>query len=163
MMKKYVQNILFILLGVCLAAFLPACGGGEEESTQEETEESTEEVTENSTEETMEEEETKEVNEEEVPTEEPEEGTEIAEGTFAGIEQGDYAYFLIKTKEGEEKSFMVLQTDAVFEQIMEEPKLYIGKPVKVYWEKTVENLDAAGGKVEIEKYLKSEVFNPVEE
>ena len=50
----------------------------------------------------------------------------VFEGTFQGIEQGDYAYFKVKNAK-EEKSLMVLNTDKTYEKISANPKKFISK------------------------------------
>ena len=82
----------------------------------------------------------------------------VFEGTFQGIEQGDYAYFKVKNAK-EEKSLMVLNTDKTYEKISANPKKFIGKKVKVYWIATKQNIPEAGGEIDIEKYVRAVILN----
>ncbi len=79
---------------------------------------------------------------------------QVFEGTFQGIEQGDYAYFKVKNAK-EEKSLMVLNTDKTYEKIAANPKKFIGKKVKVYWIAAKQNIPEAGGEIDIEKYVRA--------
>lgn len=83
---------------------------------------------------------------------------QVFEGTFQGIEQGDYAYFKVKNAK-EEKSLMVLNTDKTYEKIAANPKKFIGKKVKVYWVAAKQNIPEAGGMISIEKYIKAVLVN----
>ncbi|TAE72202.1 MAG: hypothetical protein EAZ85_09865 [Bacteroidetes bacterium] len=79
---------------------------------------------------------------------------QIFEGTFDGIEQGDYAYFKVKNSK-EEKSFMVLNVDKTYEKISAQPEKYMGKKVRVYWIATKVDVPEAGGQIDVNKYIKS--------
>ncbi len=79
---------------------------------------------------------------------------QIFEGTFTGIEQGDYAYFKVKNAKAE-KSFMVIKTDKTYETISANPDKYIGKKVRVHWVATKVDVPEAGGKINVDKYIKS--------
>ncbi len=60
------------------------------------------------------------------------------EGTFAGIEQGDYAHFQIKTKTGADASFIILQVDKSVQSFLDSPVKLKGRKVRVFWkEKTI--------------------------
>lgn len=75
------------------------------------------------------------------------------DGVFVGVEQGDYAHWKIKTKDGAERSFFVLQADANIEKVLESPKPYEGKSCRVTWKKSMEEIPEAGGKMEIEQLV----------
>ena len=102
--------------------------------------------------------ETSKENSSETPkTEKSSQNEQVFEGTFEGIEQGDYAYFKVKNGK-EEKSFMIFNTDKTYETISANPEKYIGKKVKVYWVATKEEVPEAGGKIDVEKYIKAEIL-----
>jgi hypothetical protein len=56
------------------------------------------------------------------------------EGTFIGIEQGDYAHFLIKDKKGKDDSFIILRPDKSVQPYLDHPAKLKGKRVRVHWE-----------------------------
>lgn len=78
------------------------------------------------------------------------------DGVFLGVEQGDYTHWNIKTKEGTERSFFVLQTDAGIDKVLEDPKPYQGKSCRIMWKKSVEEIPEAGGRMEIEQVVSVE-------
>lgn len=82
--------------------------------------------------------------------------TKIAEGTFSGIEWGDYAHWTMRTAAGKELSFFVMQPDASVEKVMKTPEKYVGKKCRVQWRKTVENVPEAGGEMELEEIVSVE-------
>ncbi len=139
---------------IALLSLLFACGAASE-SSEENTADSTRQAEENPqmTEEEIEADITRKMEKSETP-----ENQQSVSGMFTGIEQGDYFYFTIKTEAGEDMSFMVLQTDATFEAISENPEKYTNAMVKVYWETTTENIPEAGGDIEINKYIKAEIL-----
>ena len=75
------------------------------------------------------------------------------EGEFIGVEQGDYYHWNIKTKEGDERSFFVLNSDVDIEKVLENPEPYVGKACRVTWKKSIEEIPEAGGKMELEQVL----------
>jgi len=75
-----------------------------------------------------------------------------ATGTFAGIEQGDYAYLKLNVN-GEERSFMILDTDAAIDKLVNDPDAYMGKEITVSWQSSEEDIPEAGGKTEVDKVL----------
>lgn len=77
-------------------------------------------------------------------------------GVFLGVEQGDYMHWNIKTKEGNERSFFVLQADAGIDKVLENPKPYHGKSCRITWKKSVEDIPEAGGRMEIEQVVSVE-------
>ncbi|HET7845772.1 MAG TPA: hypothetical protein VFL14_16580 [Xanthomonadales bacterium] len=70
-------------------------------------------------------------------------------GTFQGIEQGDYAYFLLRTDAGDDESLMILQTDAALEEFVEHADALKGTRVKVRVEDRRENITEAGGEIDV--------------
>jgi hypothetical protein len=80
----------------------------------------------------------------------------MAEGTFSGIEWGDYAHWMMRTTDGKELSFFVMRPDASVEKVMKTPEKYVGKKCRVQWRKTVENVPEAGGEMELEEIVSVE-------
>ncbi|MBK8038686.1 MAG: hypothetical protein IPK22_16385 [Verrucomicrobiaceae bacterium] len=80
----------------------------------------------------------------------------VVEGTFTGIEQGDYFHWNMTTKSGEEVSYFIMRPDDSVEKVTENPEKYIGKKCRVTWKKSTENIPEAGGKMEIEQILSVE-------
>jgi hypothetical protein len=80
----------------------------------------------------------------------------VTEGTFTGIEQGDYFHWNMTTKSGEEASFFIMRPDDSVEKVTETPDNYVGKKCRVTWKKSTENIPEAGGKMEIEQILSVE-------
>jgi hypothetical protein len=140
-MKKAKHSIFISLLTLTFA-----CGGGNSEKSDIVKKDSIETVTEDK----------KEAKEDKPKADVAE---EVLEGTFLGIEQGDYAYFKVKAANGDEKSLMVLDTDETYQKIEAAPDKFVGKKVKVYWTKSKENIPENGGEMEVEKYLRAEVLN----
>src|SRR5687767_3772754 len=71
--------------------------------------------------------------------------TGSTEGTFVGIEQGDYAHFLIKDKKGKDDSFIVLRPDKSVQPYLDNPTKLKGRTVRVHWKE--ETIPEAGGKM----------------
>lgn len=80
----------------------------------------------------------------------------VVDGTFIGIEEGDYAHWQMRSKDGEEVSFFILRPDASIENVLENPKKYAGKKCRVTTKKGMEDIPEAGGKQEIEQVLSVE-------
>lgn len=78
-----------------------------------------------------------------------------AEGTFTGIEQGDYAHWKMRTKSGE-VSFYILKPDASVEKVLAKPKPFVGRKCRITYKKTTENIPEAGGKMEIQQIVSVE-------
>jgi hypothetical protein len=74
----------------------------------------------------------------------------ITEGTFAGIEQGDYAHLLVKTASGKQESYFVLQVDKSVQPYVEYATKMRGRKVRVYWREKMENLPEAGGRTRVQ-------------
>ncbi len=82
---------------------------------------------------------------------EPKSGKQgTTEGTFAGIEQGDYAHLLVKAKGGEQKSYFVLQVDKSVQPFVDNAKKMRGRKIRVYWREKMENLPEAGGPTKVQ-------------
>lgn len=77
-------------------------------------------------------------------------------GTFAGIEEGDYAHWNMKTDKGEDASYFILKPDASIEKVLADPKPFIGKKCIVKWKASKENIPEAGGKIDIEQVISVE-------
>ena len=75
-------------------------------------------------------------------------------GTFAGIEQGDYAHFLIKDPKGRRDSFFILRPDKSVQAYLDNPEKLKGRRVRVHWEERNENIPEAGGKQRIKVVTK---------
>jgi len=75
-------------------------------------------------------------------------GRGSANGTFAGIEQGDYAHFLLKDKKGVQ-SFLVLKPDASVKSFLDNPDKLKGRKIRVQWEERMQEIPEAGGKQRI--------------
>jgi hypothetical protein len=75
------------------------------------------------------------------------------EGTFTGIEQGDYAHWNLREADGTARSFFILQTDAALERVLADPQEYEGRPCRIRWERRTENIPEAGGPMEIDVIL----------
>ena len=66
------------------------------------------------------------------------------DGTFAGIEQGDYVHFQIKpATKGQPDSFIVLRPDKSVQPFLDNPAKLKGKKVRVHWKE--ETIPEAGG------------------
>jgi hypothetical protein len=75
------------------------------------------------------------------------------EGTFTGIEQGDYAHWNLREADGTARSFFILQTDAAIDRVLADPQEYEGRPCRIRWERRTENIPEAGGPMEIDVIL----------
>jgi hypothetical protein len=69
------------------------------------------------------------------------------EGTFAGIEQGDYAHLQLKTPAGKQETFFVLNVDKSVQPFVDSPKKMKGRKIRVHWRERQENIPEAGGKM----------------
>lgn len=155
------KQLRLLALLLVWGAFLGACGGSpqvqeDQETNEAETTEDTKESSENPE------------NQEEVssdigssPTAEEStdkqvdgeyETMQMMVGEFIGVEQGDYFYILVRTDQGEDYSFMVLDSDPFFDNLFENPDPHVGKRIKVWYMDTVEYIEEAGGEMEISKY-----------
>ncbi len=78
------------------------------------------------------------------------------DGTFAGIEQGDYAHFLVKTAKGKQESYFVLRPDRSVQSYLDNPDKLKGRRIRAHWEERNENIPEAGGKQRIKVLTKVE-------
>ena len=78
------------------------------------------------------------------------------EGTFAGIEQGDYAHFLIKDKKGRPESYFILRPDKSVQSYIDNGDKLKGRKIRVFWEERNEDIPEAGGKQQIKVITKVE-------
>lgn len=76
------------------------------------------------------------------------------DGTFAGIDQGDYAHFLLKDVKGKRESYFILRPDKSVESYLNNPNKLKGRKVRVHWEERDENIPEAGGKQRIKVVTK---------
>jgi hypothetical protein len=84
--------------------------------------------------------------------------TGSTEGTFVGIEQGDYAHFLIKDKKGKDDSFIVLRPDKSVQPYLDNPAKFKGGEVRVHWKE--QTIPEAGGKMKTVIKVQSQALNP---
>lgn len=80
----------------------------------------------------------------------------VVEGTFTGIEEGDYFHWNMRAKTGGEISFFILKPDQTVNQVLDHPQKFVNKRCRVTWKKSTENIPEAGGKMEIEQILSVE-------
>ena len=66
------------------------------------------------------------------------------EGTFFGVEQGDYTHLQIKDKKGKADSFIVLRPDKSVQSFLDNPVKLKGRKIRVFWKE--ETIPEAGGK-----------------
>lgn len=66
------------------------------------------------------------------------------EGTFLGIEQGDYTHLQIKDKKGKQDSFIVLRPDKSVQSFLDNPVKLKGRKIRVFWKEAT--IPEAGGK-----------------
>jgi hypothetical protein len=78
---------------------------------------------------------------------------EVMEGTFLGLEEGDYTHWLMRKADGQEVSLFVLRPQASVEKVLEAPAGFVGKRCRVTWKKSIETIPEAGGKMEVEQVL----------
>ena len=78
------------------------------------------------------------------------------DGTFAGIEQGDYAHFLVKDTKGKPESYFILRPNKSIQSYLDNPERLKGRKVRVYWEERDEQIPEAGGKQRIKVVTKVE-------
>jgi hypothetical protein len=77
------------------------------------------------------------------------------EGTFTGIEEGDYAHWKMRVG-GEERSFFILRPEPSVEKVLAKPASYIGKQCRITVKKSKENIPEAGGKIDVEQVISVE-------
>lgn len=86
----------------------------------------------------------------------PKAAAQVMEGTFVGVEQGDYAHWNMRVKGGVDASYFILRPDASVEQVLEKPEAYAGKRCRVTVKKSMENIPEAGGRMEVEQVVSVE-------
>ena len=69
--------------------------------------------------------------------------TGTTDGTFVGVEQGDYAHFLIKDTNGKDESFIILRPDNSVQRYLDKPAKLKGHKVRVHWKE--QTIPEAGG------------------
>lgn len=73
-------------------------------------------------------------------------------GRFEGFEEGDYTHLLL-TSGGQVRSFFVLRTDETIERLLKHRDRYIGKPIRVHWKTSVEDIPEAGGRTRVDSVV----------
>lgn len=56
---------------------------------------------------------------------------QTSEGTFTGIEQGDYAHWKMRDRNGGDLSFFILNPDPSLEKVIDDPESFIGRKCRV--------------------------------
>lgn len=84
--------------------------------------------------------------------------TGSTEGTFVGIDQGDYAHFLIKDKQGKDESFIILRPDKSVQPYLDNPTKLKGRQVRVHWKD--QTIPEAGGKMKTVIKIESAEIKP---
>jgi hypothetical protein len=82
--------------------------------------------------------------------------TRTTVGTFVGIEEGDYAHWLMRTAEGDELSLFILHPDSATEKVLEKPESYVGRRCRVEWKESMEDIPESGGMVLLQQILRLE-------
>jgi hypothetical protein len=80
------------------------------------------------------------------------------DGTFVGIEQGDYAHFQIKNKRGQEESFFLLHPDKSSQPYLDHPEKCEGRNVRVHWQDEMRKIPEAGEIMRIRIVLRVEAL-----
>jgi site-specific DNA-cytosine methylase len=145
---KHLAQISFALI----ITFAFACGGGKSDKTEETVKKDSSDATEKETPKTEETEKPEKLKEEAVGNQ------QVTIGTFVTIEGGDYYHFYFKPETGAEKDLFVLNGDETYQKIAANPEKYKGVKIKVTWERKKQNIPEAGGEMEIEEYIKSEIL-----
>jgi len=78
------------------------------------------------------------------------------EGKFAGIDQGDYFYFLVEIGDDQQDSFFILKPDKSVQEFLDHPEKYLGQPVVVHWLEKEMHIPEAGGPQIIKEVLRVE-------
>ncbi len=73
-------------------------------------------------------------------------------GVFTGLEVGDYTYLKLDAG-GEERSFMILDTDDAIEALLADPSAYEGRKLTITWQTSEQDIPEAGGKIEVDQLL----------
>lgn len=80
-------------------------------------------------------------------------GAKVTAGVFAGIEEGDYFHWNMRTIDGEEVSYFILHAEASVDKVLEDPAAFVGRRCRVIWKKSLEDIPEAGGKIQVEQIL----------
>jgi len=80
----------------------------------------------------------------------------VVEGTFTGIEQGDYFHWNMTSKSGKEMSFFILRAEDSVKKVVDNPESYISKKCRVTWKTSTEKIPEAGGTLEVDQVLSVE-------
>ena len=84
------------------------------------------------------------------------EKNQFTQGTFLGVEQGDYAHWKMRTRDGAELSYFILRPDSSVEKVLQKPTAYVGRECRVHWKTTTENLPEAGGRMPVDHVVRVE-------
>jgi hypothetical protein len=81
--------------------------------------------------------------------------SQVLEGVFVGIEEGDRLHWVMRTKgeEAEERSFFILKPDGSLDEVLERPTAFFGRRCRVTWKTSTETIPEAGGAMELEQIL----------
>lgn len=82
--------------------------------------------------------------------------TQVTEGTFVRIDEGDYLHWNMNTSSEDELSLFILKPDASVEKVMDNPQDYVGKRCRATWKTSLEDIPEAGGKIEVKQILSVE-------
>lgn len=77
------------------------------------------------------------------------------EGVFKGVEEGDYMHWKMRVG-GEDVSYFVLRPEPSVEKVLENPDSYVGRKCRATIKTSMENIQEAGGKIEVEQVLSVE-------
>lgn len=80
-------------------------------------------------------------------------GARVMAGVFAGVEEGDYFHWNMRTTGGEDVSYFILHPDASVDRVLEDPAAYVGRRCRVTWKKSTEDIPEAGGRMQVEQIL----------
>lgn len=78
--------------------------------------------------------------------------TEYVTGAFAGIEEGDYMYFKLRTSAGIE-AFMISRDSKSAEEVMANPARYAGRKCRAKIEIAKEYIPEAGEQMEVKTLI----------
>ena len=74
-------------------------------------------------------------------------------GTFKGIEQGDYAHFILSDAKKKETRFFILRPDPSVDAVVDKPERFTGRLCRVQWTESMEDVPEAGGKIAVRQIV----------
>lgn len=83
-------------------------------------------------------------------------GEQVIEGSFLGIEEGDYFHWNMRDATGRERSFFILNPDSTVDKVIANPEAFVGKKCRISWQRSEETIPEAGGKMQVEQILRVE-------